>query len=171
MAGRILESLFEHNNWANEQVIDACFGLTDEQLDSSPDPGSTWSVRHTLAHLVESQLAYLRLLTLPPEERSDFNVPIDEFRSSAKESGEGLLALARAEGRESTDATLITLDGYEVDAWVVMLQVLNHAHDHRRQLGGMLRALGVSSPSVDGWSFGSATGAARRIEGEGSEEA
>jgi uncharacterized damage-inducible protein DinB len=35
-----------------------------------------------------------------------------------------------------------------------MLQVINHATEHREQIKSMLTALGVTPPSIDGWDFG-----------------
>ena len=40
-----------------------------------------------------------------------------------------------------------------------MVQVINHATEHREQIKSMLSALGVTPPSIDGWDFGDATGA------------
>ena len=36
MTENILGRLFEHNNWANLQIIQACSALSDEQLDAEP---------------------------------------------------------------------------------------------------------------------------------------
>ena len=79
------------------------------------------------------------------------------MQASATASGEALLALAHDEDNEPTQ--LRTSDGYLVEPWVIMLQVINHASDHRRQICGMLRAIGVTPPGLDGWGFGEAEGA------------
>jgi uncharacterized damage-inducible protein DinB len=63
------------------------------------------------------------------------------------------LALAKGE-RSPLENPLQTTDGYHVDPWVVMLQVINHATEHREQLKSMLTALGITPPSIDGWDFG-----------------
>lgn len=154
-----LAKLFEHNNWANLQIITACSALTDEQLDATPHPGGTWSIRHALSHIVESQQGYLSLLTLPPEARHSAPLSFAELRDSASRSGEGLLALARDETSQHFETRLRTTDGYLVERWVVMVQSINHATDHRRQIRGMLRALGVDPPDLDGWAFGEVAGA------------
>jgi len=36
MTEDILVKIFEHNNWANQQMIQACSALSDEQLDGEP---------------------------------------------------------------------------------------------------------------------------------------
>ena len=40
MTENFLEKLFEHNNWANSKIIQACAALSDEQLDAEP-PSAT----------------------------------------------------------------------------------------------------------------------------------
>ncbi len=159
MTENILWRLFSHNNWSNLQLIEACSALSDEQLDAKPSSASTWNICITLIHLVECQQGYLSLLTLPPEAREKAELSFAELKESAKASGEGLLALARDAQGTWLDARLRTMDGYFVEPWVVMNQAVHHATEHRRQIGDMLRALGVTPPRLDGWSFGEASGA------------
>src|SRR5215212_7551786 len=98
MNENFLVKLFEHNNWANQQIIQACSTLSDEQLDAQPQSITKGSIRRTLVHLVSSQQSYLRTLTQPLEERLDSpTVDFTELEESARISGEGLLALARGE--------------------------------------------------------------------------
>jgi len=78
---------------------------------------------------------------------------------AASISGAGLLALSRDERNKPMKAQLQTADGYFVEPWVVMLQAINHATEHRQQISSMLTALGVTPPDLDGWSYGEATDA------------
>src|SRR5688500_17450609 len=115
MTKNVLEKLFEHNNWANLQIIQACSGLRDKQLDAEPQSVTKVSIRRTLVHLVSSQYSYLRTLTLPLEERLDSpTVPFAELQESSKMSGEGLLALVRDE-RKPLKSQLQTRDGYYME--------------------------------------------------------
>ena len=166
MNGNILERLIEHNNWANLCIIKACSSLSDEQLDAEPQTVTKGSIRLTLLHLVSSQRGYLALLTLPVETRRLAPPAIADLQESARISGEGLLALARDWPNQSSETQLQTTDGYFVAPWVVMLQVINHATEHREQIKSMLTALGVKPPRVDGWEYGKVTGALAKI-GEG----
>jgi uncharacterized damage-inducible protein DinB len=151
-----LVKIFEHNNWANQKIIEACYALSDEQLDSQPQSVTKGTIRRTLLHLVHSQQGYLLLLTTPVDQRSNVAPNFNEFRESARKSGEGLLALARGE-QKPFDARLTTTDGFYTEPWVVMLQVINHATEHREQIKSMMSALGVTPPSIDGWDYGEAT--------------
>jgi uncharacterized damage-inducible protein DinB len=40
---------------------------------------------------------------------------------------------------------------------MVLVQVINHATEHREQIKSMLSALGVTPPDIDGWDYGEAT--------------
>jgi uncharacterized damage-inducible protein DinB len=157
MTENFLVKLFEHNNWANLQIIQACAALSDEQLDVEPQSVTKGTIRRTLVHLVSSQQSYLGTLTLPLEERPhSLTMDFAELRESAIKSGEGLLALASGE-QKPLSAQLQTRDGFLVEPWVVMLQVINHATEHREQIKSMLSALGVTPPDIDGWDYGEAT--------------
>jgi len=159
MAENILAKLFEHNNWANQKIIEACLSLSDEQLDASPQSATEGSIRSTLSHLVSAQHGYLRLLTLPLEERKD-RVPVEfaDLQESLKDSGERLLELASDQSKLPA-TRLETRDEYYVEPWVIMLQIINHATEHREQIKSMLTALGVTPPSIGGWDYGDATNA------------
>ena len=156
MTETFLVKLFEHNNWANQKIIEACYALSDEQLDTEPHSVTKGNIRETLSHLVTSQRGYLALLTLPLAERPTFPLEFSELRESARMSGEGLLALAEGE-QKPFEARLKTRDGFQTEPWVVMLQVINHATEHREQIKSMLSALGVTPPDIDGWDYGEST--------------
>jgi len=159
MTVNVLVTLFEHNNWANLQIIQACSALSDEQLDAEPASATKGSIRNTLVHLVAAQRGYLSLLTLPVEARPTVPPTFAELEEIARTSGEGLLALARDEPGKLPKTRPQTRDGYYVEPWVVMVQVINHANEHREQINSMLSALGVTPPEMDGWSYGEVTGA------------
>jgi uncharacterized damage-inducible protein DinB len=157
MTENIIEKLFEHNNWANMQIIQACAALSDEQLDAEPQSVTKGNIRSTLMHLVSSQRGYLALLTLPVEERLRGAPAITDLQESARVSGEGLLALIREQTGKFPQTQLQTTDGFYVEPWVVMVQIINHATEHREQIKSMLSALGATPPNVDGWDYGEAT--------------
>ena len=158
MTANILEKLFEHNHWANLQIIQACSALSDEQLDAEPHSATKGSIRQTLLHLVSAQQSYLKTLTLPLETRLERTpVPFAELQMSASTSGEGLLALARDWSGKLVEAQLQTRDGYLVEPWVLMVQIINHATEHREQIKSMLSALGMTPPNIDGWDYGEVT--------------
>ncbi len=166
MTENILVKLFEHNNWANLQLIQVCSALSDEQLDAEPRSVTEGSIRHTWWHLVAGQQGYLSLLT-GTDYRSYWQAPppFAELQEAARSTGEGLLALAQDESGNSFKTRLQTRDGFYVEPWVVMVQVINHATEHREQIKSMLSALGVTPPDLDGWGYGEVTHALIPISG------
>ena len=158
MTENFLVKIFEHNIWANQKIIEACNTLTDEQLDAEPHSVTKGDIRETLSHLVTSQRGYLALLTQPVEERPTTRLEFAELQESARLSGEGLLALAKGE-QKPFETRLKTRDGFYTEPWVVMLQIINHATEHREQIKSMLSALGVTPPDVDGWDYAIVTNA------------
>ncbi len=159
MTENFLAKIFEHNNWANNKIIQACFALGDEQLDAPPQSATEGSIRSTLSHLVSAQFGYLRILTLPLDQRQDrVTVQFADLQESLKDSGERLLDLARDESKLPM-THIQTRDGYNVEPWVIMVQIINHATEHREQIKSMLTALGVTPPNIDGWDYGEAANA------------
>ncbi|MEW6084856.1 MAG: DinB family protein [Chloroflexota bacterium] len=159
MTENILARVFEHNNWANQKIVEACAALTDDQLDAPPRSATEGSIRNTLLHLVSAQFGYLRLLTLPVEERRErVTVEFAHIEKSITESGERLLELARDASKLPT-TRLQTRDDHWVEPWVIMVQIINHATEHREQIKSMLTALGITPPNIDGWDHGLATSA------------
>jgi uncharacterized damage-inducible protein DinB len=158
-----LEKLFEHNHWANLQILKACSGLSDAELDAEPRSATKGNIRSTLLHLVGSQKGYLRLLTQPLEERREaISLTYPELERSLTSSGEALLELARQPERIPT-TPLETRDGYRVEAWVLMVQIINHATEHREQIKSMLSALGKVPPEIAGWEYAESTQALVKI--------
>ena len=157
MDENFLVKIFEHNNWANLRIIETCTALSNEQLDAEPQSVTKGTIRRTLVHLVSSQHSYLRSLTLPLEQRQDsVTIEYADLRESVSKSGEALLAFARGEQRPFK-SPLQTRDGYMVEAWVLMVQIINHATEHREQINSMLSALGITPPDLDGWNYGETT--------------
>jgi uncharacterized damage-inducible protein DinB len=158
MHNEFLAHLLKHNNWANHRIIHTCLALTAEQLDAAPASATMGTIRETLTHLVRSQHGYLSILTQPVLERVRIEPALDELEAAAARSGAGLLAVARGE-TQLQPPPLRTRDGYDVEPWVVLNQVINHATEHREQIKSMLTALGVAPPDIDGWHHGLASGA------------
>lgn len=154
MTEPVLARVFEHNNWANSRMLEACSALTDAQLDAPPKSATKGTIRETLSHLVRAQQNYLRHLTRvePPFTWKD-PPPMEKLRESLALSGVGFLAIARDEAGKLPGQRLQTRDGALAEPWVVMVQAINHATEHREQINSMLTDLGVPPLDLDGWSF------------------
>ena len=108
---------------------------------------------------MSAQDNYLRLLTLPLDQRQErINLEFADMEKSIENSGKRLLELARDESK-LPKGSVQTRDSHNVEPWVLMVQIINHATEHREQIKSMLTALGVTPPSIDGWDYGEATNA------------
>lgn len=159
MTENYLVKIFEHNNWANVQIIQACSALSDEQLDAEPHSATKGNIRQTLIHLVSSQQGYLNLLTLPVEARIKKSLELTDLKESILTSGEDLVELVKDESGRFPMTRLQTTDGFYVEPWVILVQIINHATEHREQINSMLTALGITPPDLDGWGYGEHTNA------------
>ena len=75
MTKNFLEKLFEHNNWANQMIIQACSVLSDEQLDAEPQSVTKGTIRRTLIHLVNGT-GHHDTAYFPPLEIRDIRIDV-----------------------------------------------------------------------------------------------
>ena len=151
-----LVELFRHNAWANQRLFDACAGLSDAQLDATVI-GTFGSIRNTLMHIVGAQERYVAALaeTGPVgaiRERDPFP-GIAELHDAARTSGEALIELAARTQSGATVTTMWRGEGYTLPVWLLLVQAINHATEHRTQVAAILTQQGIEPPSMDGWTY------------------
>jgi uncharacterized damage-inducible protein DinB len=149
-----LASIFEHNRWANERLLEACRGLTDEQLATSI-VGTYGALGATLAHIASGEVFYTQLLTRwkPPTgwQQDDPYPGVDALLEVVRETGSRLLTAAET---MPGDETIERDPGELIPARVILVQAINHATEHRAQATTILTQLGISPPAIDGWEHG-----------------
>jgi uncharacterized damage-inducible protein DinB len=154
-ADPVIVALFQHNTWANLQLIDACAALPADQLDRTA-PGTFGTIRHTLTHLVGNEENYLSLLTGRPVEqplRRGESLELPELRARAKAAGAGL---AREAARVSMADTITQeYQGQEttLPAYIVLIQAIQHSAEHRAHIATIMSQHGISPPAIDGWAY------------------
>ena len=163
MNTNLLERVFEHNNWANLKIAQTCAKLSDAELDADPKSVTMGSIRDTLDHLASAQENYFAMFKMTVEERRNRSgQPIENHAESLKISGQGLLELAKS----PPQTRLQTTDDHYVEPWVILVQVVNHAAEHREQICSMLTELGIPVPDMDGWSYGESENALVPMNGD-----
>lgn len=151
----ILKRIFEHNVWANLRLIDACAGLTQEQIDTAV-PGTYGTIRDTFVHLVGAEERYLAAFT---GERPDSPLQRGEFpgfadlRELARRSGERFVALAADAGEDRIVRGERRGGPFAIAASTFYLQAVDHATEHRTQVKTTLTQLGFEPPEIDGWVY------------------
>lgn len=156
-----LTTLFGHNRWANERLIDLCARLSDEQLDATL-LGTFGSIRDTLQHIVSAERSYLsRISTGRPYRRPTDAPPLTlaEMLEWTRASGAGLIEWAPQV--QPGDVVEIDWDGVlrDVPKTILLTQAINHATEHRAQVMAILTQLGIEPPELDSWAYFDATAA------------
>ncbi len=170
----LIQDLYRQNEWANLRLIEVCRGLTDDQIDATA-PGAFGSIRHTLTHLVGAEARNVRRLGATPARevasRGGTWPGFDALEAVVRSSADGLIERARAVG----GSTVIVDEGrgvrYEIEANVLLVQVINHSTEHRSQICTILTTLGALPTTgdegqtiIDAWAWSDAMGLARRVE-------
>jgi uncharacterized damage-inducible protein DinB len=151
-----LVEMFRHNAWANQRLFDACAGLSDAQLDTTV-VGTFGNIRDTLTHIVGAQERYVAALAESGpvsviREREPFP-GLAELRDAARASGAALLELAAQAQSGATVTTMYRGENFTLPVWLLFVQAINHATEHRAQVAAILTQQGVEPPSMDGWTY------------------
>ena len=158
MSGLIAD-LYRQNEWANIVLLDACRGLSEEQLDTTVQ-GTYGSIRETLIHIVDSEIGYA---IRPADAGLERIEPGGQWRGLDRLT-ELVRATAAAATHHAMESTCepITVDlpdlPSDVDASVIFIQMVNHSTDHRSQINTILTTLGVQPPDLSSWAWGLADG-------------
>lgn len=151
-----LVEFYRHNLWANMLLLDTCEKLTEEQLGLT-GPGTYGPVRDTLTHLVGAELRYVsRLRNQGPDltvSEKDGYPGMEALRAGARKSGEALIEIA---GQVQPGTILKGVwrgEPYKLPEYIVLLQAINHATEHRMHIVGILNQHGISTPDLDGWAY------------------
>ena len=158
----LLNDAYAHHSWATLRLLDACDGLSGEQLRETA-PGTFGSILATMQHLVGSDSYYLFRLGGMPDPIPDG----DEERMSLAELRAAMERHANAWSRvladdPDPDAMVVVRrdDGsaYHSPKGIRLAQALHHGTDHRSQVCTALTTLGIEPPLIDVWDYGEATG-------------
>ena len=153
----VLTHLFRHNRWANLAMFSACRGLSDEALDTSV-VGTYGSLRDTLLHLARAEAGYLHRLSGEPRliDREAPYPGLEPLIGLLDQTGSALEAIADSIETDRTIRIEHEEGPADVPAFVILLQVINHATEHRIHVATILTQLGHEPPDLDLWQYDSA---------------
>jgi len=149
-----LRSKYAYNEWANNKVLGAAAGLSDEEMLAAR-PGSYESLANDFSHLVRTQYAWYSVLTetqfSPPPEIPEigvmqalndwFNESHAMFRELAKTFSEDWLVAEVHPSRGGKQYTLTR--------WWVTEHLATHGVAHRAEIGKVLLTLDRSPGDLD----------------------
>jgi uncharacterized damage-inducible protein DinB len=164
----------DYTGWASQQLLGVCSKLTPAQLDQ--DLGASHaSLIRTLRHIYFAERIWLRRLVagaLPPlieigDQRlfdDGANEPsLEDLVAGWPEVWRGLHDWIDHADDDTLTAPMSTAlpngEQFQLTRWEILTHAVNHSTLHRGQIIGMLRALGVSPPNVDTFSYYLARGA------------
>jgi uncharacterized damage-inducible protein DinB len=159
---KALADCLRYNRWANLTLIDACRGLTEEQLDARA-PGSSRSVRELLQHAAGSELTFVLRTKGRQHEGESRHVDrtwpgFDALRDVAASSGDDLIAIAERLDEDEIVALPYQGKTYEYPKSFFLLHAIEHGVEHRTEIKVTMAELGVERPDLDGWSYSEAAG-------------
>ena len=88
-----LTNLFNHNLWANMRLVEACAGLTEDQLDTTVT-GTFGSIRETFRHIARAEKSYFSRISTGEMYRHPEGAPpmtMVEIGESLRETGAGFI--------------------------------------------------------------------------------
>ena len=156
----ILQDIIEHHIWANDTLLAFCEELSPEQLALTV-PGTFGTVEETFAHVAANEEWYLRCL---------HGVGItDEMRTTIFD-GEVLreLHVVRPVLAKTANAWRQVVADWPQNAVrdfpsegkvkklpisLFVMQMINHATEHRAHIRTIVSTHGITPPDIDGWSW------------------
>lgn len=148
-----VQRLYAYNDWANERMLVAIDGLSEEQRTRTI-PSSFPSILETLTHIAFAEWVWLRRWmgtspTAPPEGTSLVEVR-DRLRSVASERRAYLDSLAEdAVATGTLSYRNVGGDPFTMRLGDLLVHCANHSTYHRGQLATMLRQVGATPPATD----------------------
>ena len=161
MTNSLMDDAFAHHAWATERLIDACRGLTTDQLEA-PVAGTYGSIIQTLRHMVGADAWYLFVASGDRGHVFDEDVAdLDALRAAIGRQAAGWSALLGS--GVDPDTVLKEVDdddGFQRHAalGIQLAQALHHGTDHRSQVCTALTGLGLAPPHIDVWVYGLESG-------------
>jgi uncharacterized damage-inducible protein DinB len=145
----ILREMFRHSAWATRQLIEACRGLTDEQLNT-PYTGSYGSILSTFNHLIAADASYLNRLSGGERAAWIDGDKTDDFNTLAAWADESASGWEQYLSREIDGEKLHKVDrgAHEVHASIIITQAIFHANIHREQICTTLTSYGSQPPEI-----------------------
>lgn len=150
----ILTHFYRHNRWANQHMFEACRDLSESQLDTAVQ-GTYGSLRDTLVHLLRAEVGYVHRLTGKPRlfGREDPFPGIDPSLEILDQTGAMLEEISETLDPHRKIEVGPPDDPQLVPGFVVLLQAVNHATEHRSQIATILTQIGRQPPELDMWAY------------------
>jgi len=165
MARSLLSDAFGHHVWAIDRLLDACAGLTDEQLATTVS-GTFGSIIDTARHLVGADRSYLFVLSGGRVAQiEEEGMDIATLRDAMANAEADWAAVLAVDGDPEEVVIRRRDDGSESHAprGIRLAQAIHHGTDHRSQICTALTSLGIEPPLIDVWDYGETQGRVSQV--------
>ena len=150
-----IQALYEYNEWANDHVLEAASGLSEEELDRKLG-ASFESVQGNLAHTLGAQVVWLARWTgsgrakMPElDEVRTLDAIIEGYASSHEELRRFVGSLGEGDIARAISYVDTRGNAYERPLGPLMTHVVNHGTHHRAETAMALTALGKPPRQLD----------------------
>ncbi len=161
-----LAEMFRYNRWANLTLLEACRGLTQEQLDAGP-PGMSGSIGELLTHVVGGQQTFV-LRTKGRQNEGELGrdsawPSIETLLEIATQTSDELLTVAETLDEDRNVDLPFMGKTYRFPLSFFLTHAIEHGVEHRTEVKIALLQLGVATPDLDGWFYAQAAGHGREV--------
>jgi uncharacterized damage-inducible protein DinB len=162
MTRPLLADAFDHHVWATVRLIEACEGLSSDQLATTV-PGTFGSIVDTLRHTVGADSWYLHRIGgeryEPITDEAEAALDLPQMRALMERHGAQWRELLEGDLDPEKVVEVRREDGvFRAPIGLRLAQVVHHGTDHRSQVCTALSALGIEPPAIDLWAWGAAVG-------------
>jgi uncharacterized damage-inducible protein DinB len=150
-----VRKLYTYNDWANERILVAIAGLTEEQF-TRPIVSSFSSIRDTISHIAFAEWIWLQRWlgessAARPEWSAEppFETVRDRIRSTATERDAYLSGRTDESIGSAIDYRNTRGEPFRMELGDLLVHCANHSTYHRGQLVTMIRQAGGNPPNTD----------------------
>lgn len=153
----VVIELFRHNSMMNRRLLEACRGLSPDQLEATV-PGTYGGIAATLVHIANSQMGYAGRFLGEARPEPLPERPFSGFERLAARFEDGNARLEQVAARHDAGHE-VQISGddppgtWRMPASLLLIQAINHGTEHRSQVSTILTQLGIEPPSMDGWTY------------------
>lgn len=152
-----LVEFFRHNTMMNERLVEACRGLSPEQLAATAE-GTYGSLGATLVHVADSQLNYTARLLDTDRPEGIPHDPFPGFEVLEERFALGNRRLEEAAARGNQEREVVVGGGDPSEGWrmpvsLFLVQAVVHGVEHRSQIATILTQQGIEPPGMEGWDY------------------
>ena len=153
----ILRAIIDHHVWANDGLVAFCQALTDDQLTLDAAPGTYGPVHRTLVHMAEAEQIYLSRIpgtgiTITLDDGANPLPSLAVVREALQRTGEAWREVIARYPDDLQFSYGTRHDGEERRTVAFsVVQMLDHAAEHRNHVRTTLSMHGVEPPDLSGW--------------------